>query len=79
MPLGGLRTLLLALGAPAQPWPPAGQACAVLLDALRAASARTPVLVCVDDAHLWDAPTGSNWCAWSRRRGRRADQTGQEG
>ncbi|MFJ1807184.1 MULTISPECIES: LuxR C-terminal-related transcriptional regulator [unclassified Streptomyces] len=57
VPLGGLRTLLLALGAPAEPWPPAGPACAVLLDALRAASARTPVLVCVDDAHLWDAPT----------------------
>ncbi|MFD5242636.1 LuxR C-terminal-related transcriptional regulator [Streptomyces tendae] len=27
-----------------------------LLDALRAASAAAPVLVCADDAHLWDAP-----------------------
>ncbi|MFF9861786.1 LuxR C-terminal-related transcriptional regulator [Streptomyces tendae] len=27
-----------------------------LLDTLRAASAAAPVLVCADDAHLWDAP-----------------------
>ncbi|MFA3878223.1 LuxR C-terminal-related transcriptional regulator [Streptomyces sp. MMCC 100] len=27
-----------------------------LLDTLRAAAGETPLLVCVDDAHLWDAP-----------------------
>ncbi|MER5194197.1 LuxR C-terminal-related transcriptional regulator [Streptomyces sp. NPDC002755] len=63
VPLGGLRALLGALGdlgalgAPVGPWSVAGPPCAVLLDALRAASAGTPLLVCVDDAHLWDAPT----------------------
>ncbi|MFD9429309.1 LuxR C-terminal-related transcriptional regulator [Streptomyces sp. NPDC060002] len=56
-PLGGLRALLGALGAPVGPWSAGGPPCAVLLDALRAASTGTPLLVCVDDAHLWDAPT----------------------
>ncbi|QJT05877.1 LuxR family transcriptional regulator [Streptomyces asoensis] len=57
VPLGGLRALLRVLGAPADPWSAAGPPCALLLDALRAASTGTPLLVCVDDAHLWDAPT----------------------
>ncbi|MFI5469245.1 LuxR C-terminal-related transcriptional regulator [Streptomyces cacaoi] len=57
VPLGGLHALLRALGAPVEPWSAAGSPCAVLLDALRAASTGTPLLVCVDDAHLWDAPT----------------------
>ncbi|WP_328476962.1 LuxR C-terminal-related transcriptional regulator [Streptomyces sp. NBC_00377] len=57
LPLDGLRALLHALGTPAGPWPPARPADAVLLDALRAASTSGPLLVCVDDAHLWDAPT----------------------
>ncbi|MFJ9025064.1 LuxR C-terminal-related transcriptional regulator [Streptomyces sp. NPDC102259] len=57
VPLGGLRALLGALGAPAGPWSDAGPPCAVLLDALRTASAGRPLLVCVDDAHRWDALT----------------------
>ncbi|MGW6519699.1 LuxR C-terminal-related transcriptional regulator [Streptomyces sp. NPDC054962] len=57
VPLGGLRALLRALGAPVGPWSATGQPCAALLDALRAASAGRPMLLCVDDAHLWDAPT----------------------
>ncbi|MDR6975874.1 DNA-binding CsgD family transcriptional regulator [Streptomyces sp. 3330] len=57
VPLGGLRALLRALGAPVGPWSATGQPGAQLLDALRAASAGGPMLVCVDDAHLWDAPT----------------------
>ncbi|MEV8592755.1 LuxR C-terminal-related transcriptional regulator [Streptomyces sp. NPDC052012] len=32
-----------------------GTAGEVLLDALRTSAARSPLLVCVDDAHLWDA------------------------
>ncbi|MFI8193614.1 LuxR C-terminal-related transcriptional regulator [Streptomyces sp. NPDC085946] len=53
-PYGGLRALLRATGAPdAVPGAaPAGEA---LLAALDARGAREPVLVCVDDAHLWDA------------------------
>ncbi|MFF1439001.1 LuxR C-terminal-related transcriptional regulator [Streptomyces sp. NPDC058295] len=57
VPLGGLRALLRALGAPVGPWSATGQPGAALLDALRAASAGRPMLLCVDDAHLWDAPT----------------------
>ncbi|MFF3201106.1 LuxR C-terminal-related transcriptional regulator [Streptomyces sp. NPDC002962] len=57
VPLGGLRALLRALGAPAGPWSATGQPGTALLDALRAASAGRPMLLCVDDAHLWDAPT----------------------
>ncbi|MDQ0585058.1 helix-turn-helix transcriptional regulator [Streptomyces rishiriensis] len=57
VPLGGLRALLRALGAPVGPWSATGPPWAVLLDALRAASVGRPMLVCVDDAHLWDAPT----------------------
>ena len=58
LPLGGLCALLRAVGAAAGPrsavgGPPA----ALLLDALHTASARTPLLVCVDDAHLWDGPS----------------------
>ncbi|MEV5434213.1 LuxR C-terminal-related transcriptional regulator [Streptomyces sp. NPDC052701] len=56
-PYGGLRALSRALGRPAEelarPGPgPAGEA---LFGALRAAGAQAPLLVCVDDAHLWDA------------------------
>ncbi|MEU9265136.1 helix-turn-helix transcriptional regulator [Streptomyces sp. NPDC048251] len=57
VPLGGLRALLRALDAPVGPWSATGQPCAALLDALRAASAGRPMLLCVDDAHLWDVPT----------------------
>lgn len=57
VPLGGLRALLRVLGAPVGPWSATGQPCAALLDALRAASAGRPILLCVDDAHLWDVPT----------------------
>ncbi|MEU5768987.1 LuxR C-terminal-related transcriptional regulator [Streptomyces asoensis] len=57
VPLGGLRALLRALGAPSGPWAASGPPWAVLLDALRTASGGRQMLVCVDDAHLWDAPT----------------------
>ncbi|MFF8316330.1 LuxR C-terminal-related transcriptional regulator [Streptomyces bobili] len=51
VPGGGLRTLLRALGE-ATGRAPAGGSGHALLDALRAGS--RPLLVCVDDAHLWD-------------------------
>ncbi|MGW7133015.1 LuxR C-terminal-related transcriptional regulator [Streptomyces bobili] len=51
VPGGGLRTLLRALGE-ATGRAPAGGSGHALLDALRADS--RPLLVCVDDAHLWD-------------------------
>ncbi|MFG2576476.1 LuxR C-terminal-related transcriptional regulator [Streptomyces sp. NPDC048481] len=57
-PLSGLRALLRALGAPAEgrPDPDVPDASGpVLLTALLAASAEAPLLVCADDAHLWDA------------------------
>lgn len=57
VPLGGLRALLHALGAPAGARPAADPPSTALLGALRAASARAPLLVCADDAHLWDAAT----------------------
>ncbi|WP_079105136.1 helix-turn-helix transcriptional regulator [Streptomyces prasinopilosus] len=53
-PLGGLRTLLRT-ARHAGRVPGDGTAEEVLVDVLRAASARSPLLVCVDDAHLWDA------------------------
>ncbi|MGW3680270.1 LuxR C-terminal-related transcriptional regulator [Streptomyces prasinus] len=60
-PHSGLRTLLRAarhagrVPDAAGRLPDEGAAEEVLLDVLRAASARSPLLVCVDDAHLWDA------------------------
>ncbi|MCX5528206.1 LuxR C-terminal-related transcriptional regulator [Streptomyces bobili] len=51
VPGGGLRPLLRALGE-ATGRAPAGGSGHALLDALRAGSG--PLLVCVDDAHLWD-------------------------
>ncbi|MET9129144.1 helix-turn-helix transcriptional regulator [Streptomyces antibioticus] len=51
VPDGGLRALLRAVEAADGTGP------AVLLDALHAAAAHAPLLVCVDDAHLWDAPS----------------------
>ncbi|MFI8304892.1 LuxR C-terminal-related transcriptional regulator [Streptomyces sp. NPDC085927] len=53
-PHSGLRTLLRAARHVGRA-PGDGTAGEVLLDILRAASARSPLLVCVDDAHLWDA------------------------
>ncbi|MFE9776252.1 LuxR C-terminal-related transcriptional regulator [Streptomyces sp. NPDC005931] len=51
-PFSGLHTLLRAAGRPVHvPRDGAGEA---LLATLRAAAAGTPLLVCVDDAHLWD-------------------------
>ncbi|MFC5955165.1 LuxR C-terminal-related transcriptional regulator [Streptomyces pratens] len=52
-PHSGLRTLLRAARHFGHV-PGDGTAGEVLLDILRAASARSPLLVCVDDAHLWD-------------------------
>ncbi|MFD0213267.1 LuxR C-terminal-related transcriptional regulator [Streptomyces hirsutus] len=52
-PHSGLRTLLRA-ARHAGRVPGDGTAEEVLLDILRAASARSPLLVCVDDVHLWD-------------------------
>ncbi|MCF4136141.1 hypothetical protein L1856_03415 [Streptomyces sp. Tue 6430] len=51
VPGGGLRTLLRALG-DVTGHAPAGRSGPALLDALSAGPA--PLLVCVDDAHLWD-------------------------
>ncbi|CAM5311335.1 helix-turn-helix transcriptional regulator [Streptomyces griseomycini] len=53
-PHHGLRTLLRAAGRPV-PVPGDGTAGEALLDVLRAAAAASPLLVCVDDVHLWDA------------------------
>ncbi|MFC9955564.1 LuxR family transcriptional regulator, partial [Streptomyces prasinus] len=53
-PHSGLRSLLRA-ARHAGRVPGDGAAEEVLLDVLRAASVRSPLLVCVDDAHLWDA------------------------
>ncbi|MFI5567092.1 LuxR C-terminal-related transcriptional regulator [Streptomyces sp. NPDC051740] len=52
-PLSGLHTLLRAAGRTVRA---AGDGTAgeVLFDVLRAASGASPLLVCVDDAHLWD-------------------------
>ncbi|MEU3146290.1 MULTISPECIES: helix-turn-helix transcriptional regulator [unclassified Streptomyces] len=53
-PHSGLHTLLRAAGHAGR-LPGDGTAGGeTLLDILRAASARSPLLVCVDDAHLWD-------------------------
>ncbi|KAF3469117.1 helix-turn-helix transcriptional regulator [Streptomyces sp. Tu 3180] len=53
-PHHGLHALLRAAGRPVQ-LPGDGTAGEVLLDVLRAAAAASPLLVCVDDVHLWDA------------------------
>ncbi|MFF8031888.1 LuxR C-terminal-related transcriptional regulator [Streptomyces sp. NPDC016626] len=53
-PLSGLHTVLRALGGGARALGD-GTAGEVLADALRAAAGGSPLLVCVDDAHLWDA------------------------
>ncbi|WP_345574717.1 helix-turn-helix transcriptional regulator [Streptomyces prasinosporus] len=53
-PHHGLRTLLRAGGRPAHV-PGDGAAGEALLGVLRAAAAASPLLVCVDDVHLWDA------------------------
>ncbi|MFD7133029.1 LuxR C-terminal-related transcriptional regulator [Streptomyces sp. NPDC059894] len=52
VPGSGLRTLLRALGE-VTGRVPTGASGGALLDVLRATG--TPLLVCVDDAHLWDA------------------------
>ncbi|GAB2716073.1 helix-turn-helix transcriptional regulator [Streptomyces bullii] len=55
-PYHGLRALLSAAGCPAQVAAAVhGAVGEVLLGALRTVADRGPVLVCVDDAHLWDA------------------------
>ncbi|PWJ05133.1 helix-turn-helix transcriptional regulator [Streptomyces sp. NWU49] len=53
-PHGGLRTLLRAADRPVR-LPGDGTAGEVLLGVLRAAAAASPLLVCVDDVHRWDA------------------------
>ncbi|GHH94215.1 helix-turn-helix transcriptional regulator [Streptomyces capillispiralis] len=52
-PLSGLRTVLRAAGT-AVPLPGNGTAGETLYELLRAAAGPAPLLVCVDDAHLWD-------------------------
>ncbi|WP_457464196.1 LuxR C-terminal-related transcriptional regulator [Streptomyces sp. TE5632] len=52
-PHSGLRTLLRAAGRSVR-LSDEGTADKVFLDVLREASARSALLVCVDDAHLWD-------------------------
>ncbi|MCT7354450.1 LuxR family transcriptional regulator, partial [Streptomyces sp. 15-116A] len=53
-PYSGLHTLLRAAGGSVHVRGD-GTEGEALLDALRAAAAGSPLLVCVDDAHLWDA------------------------
>ncbi|MEU9354267.1 helix-turn-helix transcriptional regulator [Streptomyces griseoloalbus] len=53
-PLSGLHTLLRAAGGSVRV-PGDGTAGEVLFDVLRAAAGTSPLLACVDDAHLWDA------------------------
>ncbi|WAX76455.1 helix-turn-helix transcriptional regulator [Streptomyces sp. KMM 9044] len=53
-PHSGLRTLLRAAGHAGRVLGEGTAGGEVLLDIMRAASARSPLLVCVDDAHLWD-------------------------
>ncbi|WP_318279896.1 helix-turn-helix transcriptional regulator [Streptomyces griseoloalbus] len=53
-PLSGLHTLLRAAGGSVRVLGD-GTAGEVLFDVLRAAADASPLLVCVDDAHLWDA------------------------
>ncbi|MFD3735744.1 LuxR C-terminal-related transcriptional regulator [Streptomyces sp. NPDC058632] len=53
-PHSGLHTLLRAAGHSGRAPGDGAAGGEVLLDLLRAASARSPLLVCVDDAHLWD-------------------------
>ncbi|MFF1272669.1 LuxR C-terminal-related transcriptional regulator [Streptomyces marokkonensis] len=52
----GLHTLLRAAGRDA-PVPGDGSAGEALFDVLRTAAATSPLLVCVDDVHRWDAPS----------------------
>ncbi|WP_221356415.1 AAA family ATPase, partial [Streptomyces beigongshangae] len=61
VPLGGLHALRCAMdglpaGRPAGV-PDTGAAPERLLEQLATAAAGAPLLVCVDDAHLWDAPS----------------------
>ncbi|MFI1421558.1 LuxR C-terminal-related transcriptional regulator [Streptomyces sp. NPDC020731] len=53
-PLSGLHTLLRAAGRTVR-IAGDGTAGEALFDVLRAAAGTSPLLVCVDDAHLWDA------------------------
>ncbi|MER7486037.1 helix-turn-helix transcriptional regulator [Streptomyces sp. NPDC126497] len=53
-PLSGLHALLRAAGRTVRV-PDDGTAGEVLFDVLRVAADASPLLVCVDDAHLWDA------------------------
>ncbi|MFF9764277.1 MULTISPECIES: helix-turn-helix domain-containing protein [Streptomyces] len=53
-PLSGLHTLLRTAGRTARGTGD-GTAGETLFDVLRAAAGASPLLVCVDDAHLWDA------------------------
>ncbi|MGV9940593.1 LuxR C-terminal-related transcriptional regulator [Streptomyces sp. NPDC003401] len=64
VPGGGLRVLLRALG-DATGRTPAGGSGAALLDTLSTAPA--PLLVCVDDAHLWDPVSRALLGAAARR------------
>ncbi|MEV5322227.1 LuxR C-terminal-related transcriptional regulator [Streptomyces sp. NPDC052687] len=66
-PYGGVRALTAAAG-----HPPAGAldprtAPRVLLDAFRAAAGDGPLLVCLDDVHLWDTPSRTALAHAARR------------
>ncbi|MET9669200.1 LuxR C-terminal-related transcriptional regulator [Streptomyces sp. NPDC006475] len=72
LPYSGVNSLLT--GAPPVPDPPGEvpPACTSptgLLDALRRVHAREPLLVCVDDAHLWDAASRAALGYTARRAG----------
>ncbi len=73
-PLSGLHTLLRAAGVTVHS-PGPGAAGEALADALRTAAAASPLLVCVDDAHLWDAASRAalaHAATWVRSTGVRA-------
>ncbi|MCX4238451.1 helix-turn-helix transcriptional regulator [Streptomyces ortus] len=61
LPLSGVHALACAAGGLPGPWTTDdtehGTTPEWLLHSLTATAARSPLLVCVDDAHLWDAPS----------------------
>lgn len=71
LPYAGLRALLGTAGTPGGPIAGLssadGRGAAHLLAALRRHAAAAPLLVCVDDAHLWDAHSRTALAAAARR------------
>lgn len=66
-PYGGVHTLAAAVGHPPTAVLDARSAPHALLRAFRAAAGGDPLLVCLDDAHLWDAPSRTALARAARR------------